>query len=302
MPMPTFLVVGAARCGTTALHNQLARHPDVSMTAVKEPNYFTFRQGAAGPEPLVAEQRIIVKSVPTRARYEGLFEPGGAAYGDISPLYLYVRESAALIGDAAPDARIVAILRDPVDRAYSHFLLTYDGPVERVRAAFGAAVEEEWDEPYTPFRSGTHVLRLGRYWEQLQRYRDVFPDERILVISHGDLTDEPDATLARVCRFIGVRDDVDLTAATSYNAAGIPRPGIAGRVEAGMRRIQPYVKRALPDKAVGPVAAVRERMRRSLVTQAPPVDPVLRRRLLEDYYAEDIAAVEANLGLRLLAP
>ena len=67
-----------------------------------------------------------------------------------------------------------------------------------------------------------------------------------------------------------------------------------------MRRVQPYVKRALPTRAVAPVAALRDRMRRSLVTSAPPVDPSMRARLLEDYYAADLAALESNLGLRLV--
>jgi hypothetical protein len=303
MPLPTFVVVGAARCGTTALHNQLDGHPDIAMTAVKEPNYFAFRQDAAGPVPLVDEHRIVVKSVPERAAYERLFTTSGrrvAAYGDISPLYLYVRESAGLIADAVPDARIIAILRDPVERAYSHFLLTYEGDPDAVGTAFAEVCEAEWDLPYTPFRSGTHVLRLGRYWEQLTRYYDRFPAEQVLAVAYADLAADPAGTLRRICAFVGVRTDVDLADARGVNASGIPRPGLAGRAESGMRRVQPYVKRALPARAVAPVAALRERMRRSLVTTAPAVDPALRARLLTDYYAADLAAVENELGLRLV--
>jgi len=303
MPLPTFLVVGAARCGTTTIHNQLAAHPAVSMTAVKEPNFFAFRQTNAGaPQPLFDEPRIAVKSVSTRDRYERLFRagPGIAAYGDVSPLYLYVRESPALIAAMVPEARIVAVLRDPVERAYSHFLLTYDGPASEVASAFAAAVETEWHEGYTPFRSGTHVLRLGKYWEQLQRYVEVFPSGRMLVLDHADLARDIAATVRRICTFIGVDPDVALAVGSSYNASGIPRAGLAGRLETGLRRAQPYVKRALPTRAVGPLATLRDRMRRSLVTNAPPVDPAVRQRLLDDYYADDLAALEQNLGVRLV--
>jgi sulfotransferase family protein len=293
--LPTFYVVGAARCGTTTLHNYLDQHPQVAMSRIKEPNHFVFADG----RPLIDEQRIVVKSEPSRAGYERLFEvtPDTKAIGDISPLYLYVREAPGLIAAVTPDARIIALVRDPADRAYSHFLLTYDGDADAVGAAFQQAVETEWPLSYTPFRSGTHALRLGRYDEQLRRYDEHFPAERILVLRSGDLAREPGAVLDAVCRFIGVDDNFAFDTAESYNAAGVPRAGTAGRLEAAMRRVQPYVKRAVPTRAVAPLARARERMRRSLITQAPPIDPGLKKRLNGDYYAVDLAAMQANRGI-----
>src|SRR3954447_26712271 len=121
--LPTFLVLGAARCGTTSLHYYLAEHPDICMSTIKEPNHFLFAQTATGPKPCIADdRRLLAKSVPERDRYERLFPVAAAAVGEASPLYLYTRETPGLIRAALPDARLIAIVREPVERAWSPLL------------------------------------------------------------------------------------------------------------------------------------------------------------------------------------
>jgi hypothetical protein len=125
--LPNFFILGAARCGTTSLHYYLAEHPDVSMSSIKEPNYFLFRQTPAGPVPCIADdRRLIAKSVAETDRYERLFPVKAAAVGEASPLYLYTKETPALIRAAVPDARLIAIVREPVERAWSHFVYVND--------------------------------------------------------------------------------------------------------------------------------------------------------------------------------
>ena len=77
--LPNFLVLGAARCGTTSLHYYLAEHPDVCMSSIKEPNYFLFDEAG---HPCIDDRRIIAKSVSERSRYERLFVDRGAAIGE----------------------------------------------------------------------------------------------------------------------------------------------------------------------------------------------------------------------------
>src|SRR3954451_25137883 len=93
--LPTFFVLGAARCGTTSLHYWLAQHPDIAMSAIKEPTHFLFRPSPDGPVPCIGDdRRLLAKSVPDRTAYERLFPAGGvAAAGDASPLYLYTCET-----------------------------------------------------------------------------------------------------------------------------------------------------------------------------------------------------------------
>jgi hypothetical protein len=300
--LPTFFVVGAARCGTTSLHNFLDQHPQIAMSRIKEPNFFTFRQDGRTAVPLIDERRIVVKSVSDPDDYERLFTvtPQTQAVGDVSPLYLYVEQSAALIAAACPESRIIVLVRDPAARAYSHFLLTYSGERAATTEAFAAAVDSEWELGYAPYRSGTHALRLGRYHEQLARYDALFGRDRILLLRSSDLADDPATTLAAVCRFVGVDDAFRFDTVESYNAAGIPRPGLAGRLEGGLRRVQPYVKRAMPRGVVGPLAGARERMRRALVTAAPPLEASMRRRLIDGYYAADLAALRSAWGVELI--
>src|SRR5438309_9654243 len=120
--LPTFFVLGAARCGTTSLHYWLAQHPDIAMSAIKEPNHFLFRPSPDGPVPCISDdRRLLAKSVPDRTAYERLFPETVAAAGDASPLYLYTRETPELIAAAVPDAKLVAVVREPADRTWSHF-------------------------------------------------------------------------------------------------------------------------------------------------------------------------------------
>src|SRR5687768_18500855 len=116
MPWPTFVIAGTVRGATTSLHYYLEQHPQIAMSSIKEPNYFLFD---AGGVPTLADPGIITKSVRSEEKYQALF-PADAritARGDASPLYLYTRQSPALIAAAVPDARVVAVLRDPVKRA-----------------------------------------------------------------------------------------------------------------------------------------------------------------------------------------
>src|SRR3954465_912455 len=147
--LPTFFVLGAARSGTTSLHYWLAQHPQVAMSATREPTHFVFRPGPGGPQPCIADdRRLLTKSVPDRSAYERLFPAGGVpAAGDASPLYLYPRETPELIASAVPDARLIAVVREPVDRAWSHFVYVND--------QLGAAAPETFPRP------GRQELPLG---------------------------------------------------------------------------------------------------------------------------------------------
>ena len=206
MTLPNFLILGAARCGTTSLHYYLAEHPDVCMSSIKEPNFFLFEQD--GRRPCIADQRLMTKSVRQRTAYERLFIRPAAAVGEASPLYLYTRETPHLIRAAVPDARLIAIVREPVDRAWSHFVYVHDDLGTRALDAFAHAVQTEIGLGYEPYQTGTHFLRLSAYAEQLERYRNVFPAEQLLVLSYDDLIGRSDMALTRICSFLGVDDSV----------------------------------------------------------------------------------------------
>lgn len=296
--LPNFLVLGAARCGTTSLHYYLAEHPDVTVSTIKEPNYFLFRQTPDGPRPCIADdRRLLAKSVPERDRYERLFTSPTTAVGEASPLYLYTRESPELIRAQVPHARLIAIVREPIERTWSHFVYVNDGLGEQTAAAFAAAVERELPLGYEPYRTGTHFVRPSAYAEQLRRYRDTFPSDQLLVVSYADLVGATEETLRRICRFLGVDDAHPFNTSVRYNPSSGEQSWVA-RLDRVVRPAFPYLKRALPPSVSGRLARGRARVRAAQRRDGrPALPPELRERLAE-HFAPDLEWLADREGIR----
>jgi hypothetical protein len=296
--LPNFVVAGAPRCGTTSLHYYLRQHPQVCMSTIKEPNFFLFDEGG---EPFVAEEPIIRKSVRRQADYEALFRPAPAtvAVGDVSPLYLHTPESPGRIRDVCgEDTRIIALLRRPAARAWSHFLHAMsDVPAERRDEAFAELVDAEMagtagDGPY---RTRTHLVRLGRYDEQLARYEDVFGADRLLVLLMEDLDADTPGTLRTICSFLGVDPAADLGAQQRYNTTGAGTPTGWSAAKKVLRKVQPALKAALPPRVVAKLAEVRASRLDAGAGDAPPIDPATTRRIA-DWCAADVEALGRRIG------
>lgn len=289
---PSFFVVGAARSATTSLHHYLDRHPQVVMSRTKEPNYFLFSHDDGRARPLVNEPSVLNKSVSERQAYQQLFDrvpPGGVA-GEASPLYLYVRETPAMLAEAIPDVRAIAVLRDPIERAVSHHRYVHGAGNGDGIEAFRRAVSAEMTEPgYTPYVTGTHLLRLGRYGEQLARYREHIAPERLLVLEFGAVSADPASAMARICRFLGVDDTVTFDRLVAYNGSAGATGGAAGAAKATLNKTKPWLKRHLPARVVGPLAELRARRAKPAVHEGLPAD--LHRQLV-DYFADDLAVLE----------
>lgn len=283
MTLPDFFILGAARSATTSLHYYLEQHPGVAMSTTKEPNHFAFDHATDPPTPLIdPTSTIVVKSVRDRAAYERLFAHAtpGQAVGEASPLYLYTEGSPDQIRRAVPDARLLAIVRHPVDRAYSHWLhIKRDRPEVAVEG-FRAACEAEMaaGPGYTPYSSGTHVLRMGRYDEQLARYLETFGRDALLVLRYETLVDAPDDELRRVCDHLGVaRHDFDT--GVRYNPSGVTKGAASGVISNALRAAQPRIKALLPGSLASRVG--RFRAAHDQPAAAPPLPADLRARLVE---------------------
>lgn len=294
--LPNFLVIGAARCGTTSLHYYLAEHPEICMSSIKEPNYFLFQATADGPRACIDEPSIVAKSVPDRRRYERLFEqPDSPAVGEASPLYLYVRETPDLIKASRPEMRLIAVVREPIARAWSHFAYVNGDGV--AAAAFADSCERELPLGYEPYRTGTHFLRLSSYAEQLERYRRVFPPAQLLVIGYDDLVSAPRETLAGICRFLAVDDTFAFDTSVQYNPSSGDNSWLAC-LDHLVRPAFPQIKRMLPASASGRLAARRARWRAAHRGEDRlPISDELRSRL-EEHFQPDIEWLAREEGLR----
>jgi hypothetical protein len=207
MALPDFFVVGVPKGGTTALHGLLAQHPGIYLSPVKEPKFYLCdgrpppRSSQRGPGDAHSAQEWMWR----RSDYEALFDaaPPGVPRGESTPFYLYDRSAHARMAADVPHAKIVAVLRDPVDRAYSNWNHLRSDGLETIPHFLDAlaAEDDRVERGWAPF---WHYRRLGRYAEQLRSLYDHFPREQVLLLRYRDLVDEPAATMDRVDDFLGV--------------------------------------------------------------------------------------------------
>lgn len=193
---PTFFIVGAPKSGTTSLYSYLDQHPDVQMAPTKEPHFFSDIYGEGYWDD--------AEALDKRERdYLALFGDGGwSAAGEASTSYLWYPEAAERIRDKVPDARIVVSLRNPVDRAFSHYLHTVrDGSEDR---DFLGAVRHELDTGGPYAHHGPVVTEPGRYATHVERFHEVFGEEQVLVLDFHEWTSDPRPSMERVCEHLGV--------------------------------------------------------------------------------------------------
>ncbi len=208
MTLPNFLVIGAAKSGTTSLVSYLAQHPDVFVPVSKEPNYFALsgqQDNPIGPAPAhILRQKLYNWSRSDLSDYTALFDAAGdaRAVGEGSVRYLYFRDAPARVRDMLPDIRIVAILRDPVSRLFSHYNMNRQNQLEPLDLRTALAAED--DRVAAGWGWDWHYRRLSLYGGQLKRWFELFPREQIQVHFYDDFAIDPMATVSDIYRHIKV--------------------------------------------------------------------------------------------------
>lgn len=204
-PGPDFLILGAPKAGTTALHAALSQHPQIFASTPKEPKYWLCDDAPPpaynGPGDKHSQQEWIWR----RDAYEAVFagaEPGQLR-GESTPFYLWSRGAHRRIGEALPGVKLISVVRDPIDRAYSNWMhLWSDGlePEADFVRAFGLQdqrVAAGW-APFWRYRD------LGRYGEQFTHLFQHVDPKQNLILRYRDIIDEPVTTLNRACEFLGI--------------------------------------------------------------------------------------------------
>jgi len=245
--IPNFLVIGAARAGTTALYMYLKQHPDIFMSAVKETNFFAFED-----EPLDFEgpgSDYVNNSVHELADYLALFAnaSGQIAIGEVSPLYLFSQKAPERIRYHIPDAKLIAILRNPIEQAFSHFLYAKRQALEPLDD-FIAALKAEGQRQRDHWQPLFQYSQFPKYHRQLQRYQAVFPDDQIKIYLYEDFESDPVSVLKSVFSFIGVDDTFRADLTYRPNAGGVPRSDLLQNVLMRPHAITGILGRVVPEE------------------------------------------------------
>ena len=252
MPLPTFVIVGAQKAGTTTLHDWLGQLPDVWMSEPKEIHFFDKHVGRG------------------LDWYREQFRPAAQhrAWGESTPIYLYRDAAREGMISALPEARFVAILREPVSRGYSHYwfarskgkepLETFEEAVQAEPARLAASKDGK--------PAAFSYLDRGHYLEQLEALEEAVGRERLLVLLTEDLRRDAVGTLRKVAGFVGA--DV-----------------------AAVEGVEVRERNTFSDRTVNSADGLRkQRLQSSHVDTAagyPPIDPALEQALRESFREEN---------------
>lgn len=286
--LPDFLVVGAQKSATTSLHYYLAAHPEIFLPEIKETKFFV-------------DDKRYAKGIDYYREHHFAAATARQVIGEIDPDYMYFPEALSRIQQHFDTRRlkIVFILRDPVKRAFSHYLMTYRRGFESL--SFEQAIDAEASRLQRGgFFERMHYSYLdrGHYARQIAGYLDLFGADQIRVLFTENLHRSPQATLAELCRFIGVEESVALqNSGEKFHEAHIPRNLWL------LRRVKQAdtVEKRLLRKLI-PFEALRHRWRAALITaNEKPNDGEMRlapatERRLRDHYRAANHELELLLG------
>lgn len=268
--LPNFVIIGAMKCATTTLHDQLARQDGVFMSHPKEPNFFS-------------DDDVWARGL---GWYRGLFgqAPPGWVRGESSTHYTKLPDHPAAVerlGSVIPDAKLVYVMRDPIERMISQYI--HEWSVRKIDKPLDEAV-----------RLHPELINYSRYAYQIRPWLDRFGQASVLPVFFERLTREPQAEFERVCRFVGV------TGSVSWDSNNDRR-----NVSAQRARRMPLRDRILANGAVTMLrrklipSSVRERIKSAWRMEQRPELSVESRRWCEERLDPDMTELGALLGMRL---
>jgi Sulfotransferase family len=280
--LPNFLVIGAQKAGTTALYHYLKQHPQVYMSPDKEPHFFTYEGGDlkfSGPG------RGHLTPITRIEDYSELFRgaAGETAVGEASTSYLYLTRALERIRRYVPDAKLIAVLRDPAERAYSSFLhMVRDGrePLsgfEQALQAEEARIRDNWGPIW-------HYKQNGFYYDQLKRYFEAFGQDQVKVYLYEDLKSDPLGMLQDIFRYLGVDDAFVPDVSLRHNISGVLKNETLLFLARRLNTLTPTIRSYLPSRA-------RRYIKTRVLVEPPQLSPEVRWRLVEEY-REDVLRLE----------
>jgi len=291
--LPTFLLIGTAKAGTTSLYHYLRQHPDVFMPEVKEPRYFAYVDdppAMVGPGDAASNQES--GAVYTLDEYRALFpdSPEVSAVGEASVNYLYSETAPVRIHEQLPDVHLIAILRNPIDRAYSHYLHLLRAGREPLQD-FRMALEAEEERRREGWEWSWHYTQMGFYHEQLSRYLEYFDREQLSIYLFDEFKDDNLGVTRDIYRTLGVDEAFQPSDSITHAKTGVP---ISDWFQSFILNPDHSLRRAarmvLPESVRTRGMKVLQNLNLSKPSMAPAV-----RSMLAERFADDVHRLEALL-------
>jgi hypothetical protein len=294
MPLPNFFILSAGKSGTTALYETLKGHPEIYLCPIKEPHFFAWEREPPifpGPGGMIPRKAWVWQS----REYLQLFAPVTTqrAIGEASTGYLYSPDTALRIHKNLPHCRLIAVLRQPAERAYSSYRFNVQLNIEPART-FAEALADEPARMQKGWYPALFYKIHGSYHAQLSVYYDLFPREQIKVYLYEDWKNTPQAMLRDLFRFLEV-DENFVPEIRRSNVTLLPKiPRLhnlathPARIEERIPFLPAFARRVV-------VSALRRIDSKFNLAPPPPLDPEIRARLTEDY-REDILKLQDLIG------
>ncbi|HAE34638.1 MAG: sulfotransferase domain-containing protein [Chitinophagales bacterium] len=308
-PLPTFIVVGANKGGTTSLFHYLQQHPEVYLSPLKEPHYFSkdidpeqFSKGFAHNK--LRDIAAYVSGPMTDHKHAGFvrswdhycklfkFANGAKAIGELSTSYLYSSAAAREIREALGDIRIIICLRNPINRAYSHYRMNLWTGNSKAKTFMQALREDQTHEPKVWGNAHLYV-EIGLYYEQVKRYYEQFSPDHIKIIFSQELRKHPEKVVRDLYEFIGVNPDFQPDTTGRFNEVYTPKfKGLTWFLN--KTGIRPMIKRLSGQRMK---QAVVKTMFRNKEDKGSMTDE--ERNYLADIYREDVDQLSKLIGCDL---
>ncbi|MBD2577469.1 sulfotransferase [Oscillatoria sp. FACHB-1406] len=285
MTLPNFLIIGVQKSGTTSIYNYLKQHPQIYMSPVKETNFLS-RDWEKNP---ATKSQSVAPKIDSFKKYCELFDEvkDEIAIGEASPNYLFHYDiSIPLIQRYVPEAKLIAILRDPTERAHSDYLMHIRDAIDTQRRNLLDQIKYSSHTSYT--------LRKGFYGQQLQHFYDRFDRQKIRVYLYDDLRVDAEKFMQEIYRFLEVDDNYCPDVSRRSQVAKIPKNQTINRILKKQNPLRTTVSSIL--KAFMPVE-MRQTIRSSLIELNSDEKSIVKitpeeREALVEFYRHDILQLQ----------
>lgn len=280
MTLPNFLITGAMKAGTTSLYNYLNQHPAIFMSPNKEPGYLSFGDTEHCEESI----KLFPNRVCSCEAYEKLFQQveDEIAIGEATTSYMDCLRAPARMKELLPDVKLIAVLRDPAERAYSHFLYNKKMFVEDL-PTLEIALSEEHNRVIDRYGYRYKYLGKGFYFKHLSYYLKFFREDQIKILLFDDLKNDPGKLLQQIFTFLKVDETFEPDISIKYNTSGVWRNDAIKTLLKQSHALRLIAEKKLPPRIVSYLGKIIMKPQKS--------NSALRRELI-NHYRQDILQLQ----------